>query len=92
MLEMDPRGPPAERCRAVFTSASWSTWIVLGRGRPEALVALFARNFGTGFALTGSGIRKPCKKNSSIEIDNHVFASFKLGIQTFIGGIVWIYI
>ena len=33
--------------------------IVLGLGRPGGLLALFARNFGTGLALTGSGIRKP---------------------------------
>ena len=57
MLEMDPRGPRDPKAEP--TSASWSTCIVLGLGRPGGLLALLARNFGTGLALTGSGIRKP---------------------------------
>ena len=61
MLEMDPRGPrdPKVDPKAELGSASWSTCIVLGLGRPGGLLALLARNFGTGLALTGSGIRKP---------------------------------
>ena len=54
---MDPRGPRDPKAEP--TSASWSTCIVLGLGRPGGLLALLARNFGTGLALTGSGIRKP---------------------------------
>ena len=50
-------------------------------------MALFARNFGTGFALTGSGIRKPCKK-SSIEI---VFFEI-FGNQAMSGGYLDLYI
>ena len=52
-------------------------------------MALFARNFGTGFALTGSGIRKPCKKSS---IDNSCLWSFKLVVQILIGGYLDLYL
>ena len=57
MLEIDPLGPRDPNAELI--SASWSTCIVLGLGRPGGLLALLARNFGTGLALTGSGIRKP---------------------------------
>ena len=57
MLEIDPLGPRDPNAELI--SASWSTCIVLGLGRPGGLLALLARNFGTGLALTGSGIRRP---------------------------------
>ena len=64
MLEEDPLLPLLPlAARAVATLLSWSTWIVLGRGRAVGRPAvLLDRSLGTGRALTGSGIRWPCRK------------------------------
>ena len=49
--------------RAAATLLSWSTWMVLGRGRAVGRPAvLLDRSLGTGRALTGSGIRWPCRE------------------------------
>ena len=63
MLEDEPLLPllPPLAARAVATLLSWSTWMVLGRGRAVGRPAvLLDRSLGTGRALTGSGIRWPC--------------------------------
>ena len=63
MLEEDPLLPLLPlAARAAATLLSWSTWIVLGRGRAVGRPAvLLDRSLGTGRALTGSGIRWPCR-------------------------------
>ena len=62
MLEEDPLLPLLPP-RAAATLLSWSTWIVLGRGRAVGRPAvLLDRSLGTGRALTGSGIRWPCRE------------------------------